>query len=396
MAAARRLPHPRSTALRLAIANVHRPGALTPSVLLSLGLGLALLVTVIEIDGNLRQQFLAALPANAPAFFFLDIQHADAERFDAFVAQAAPQAKLERVPMLRGRIMAANGVAAEELKPAPSAAWVLQSDRGITYANDVPAGSRLVQGEWWNADYQGPPLVSLEQRIAEGLGLKLGDPITVNVLGRNITARVANLRAVDWENLGINFVLVFSPNTFQSAPHADIATLTFPGGSTTAQEISLLKAAADAFPSVTAVRVREALEAVGHVVSDLLLGIRAASGLTLLAAALVLGGALAAAHRHRVYDAVVLRTLGASRLLLVGSYTLEYALVGLASAVFGVAAGSIAALLVLNRVMNLPFTWLPGPALATTIGAVLVTVLLGLIGTFTALGQKPAPVLRNL
>jgi putative ABC transport system permease protein len=396
MAAARRLPHPRSTALRLAIANVHRPGALTPSVLLSLGLGLALLVTVIEIDGNLRRQFLAALPANAPAFFFLDIQHADAARFDAFVAQAAPQAKLERVPMLRGRIMAANGIAAEELKPAPSAAWVLQSDRGITYANDVPAGSRLVQGEWWNADYQGPPLVSLEQRIAEGLGLKLGDPITVNVLGRNITARVANLRAVDWENLGINFVLVFSPNTFQSAPHADIATLTFPGGSTTVQEISLLKAAADAFPSVTAVRVREALDAVGHIVSDLLLGIRAASGLTLLAAALVLGGALAAAHRHRVYDAVVLRTLGASRLLLVGSYTLEYALVGLASAVFGVAAGSIAALLVLNRVMNLPFTWLPGPALATTVGAVLVTVLLGLIGTFTALGQKPAPVLRNL
>ena len=194
MAVARRLPRPRSPVVRLAIANIHRPGALTPSVVLSLGLGLALLVTVIEIDGNLRRQFLAALPEKAPAFYFVDIPTAEAEKFDAFVREHAPRATLERVPMLRGRIVAANGVAAEQIKPPPDVAWALQSDRGITYADQPPAGSRLVAGEWWKPDYQGPPLVSFEKRIADGLGLKLGDPVTINVLGRNITAQVANLR----------------------------------------------------------------------------------------------------------------------------------------------------------------------------------------------------------
>jgi putative ABC transport system permease protein len=396
MAVARRLPRPRSPVVRLAIANIHRPGALTPSVVLSLGLGLALLVTVIEIDGNLRRQFLAALPEKAPAFYFVDIPAAEAEKFDAFVREHAPRATLERVPMLRGRIVAANGVAAEQIKPPPDVAWALQSDRGITYADQPPAGSRLVAGEWWKADYQGPPLVSFEKRIADGLGLKLGDPVIINVLGRNITAQIANLRTLDWQSLGINFVMVFSPNSFRGAPHTDIATLTYPGGGNAAEEIALLKAVADAFPAVTTVRVREAIDAVGHIVTNLVLAIRAASVLTLLVAALVLGGALAAGHRHRVYDAVILKTVGATRMRLLSAYGLEYLGLGLATALFGVAAGSAAAALVITKVMNLSFVWLPAPALLAAAAAVVATVALGLIGTFTALGQKPAPVLRNL
>ena len=393
---ARRLPHARSTVLRIAIANVYRPGALTTSVVLSLGLGLALLVTVIEIDGNLRRQFMAALPERAPAFFFLDIQAADARRFDAFIREHAPSAMLERVPMLRGRIVAANGVAAEALKPTPSAAWVLQSDRGITYSDEIPAGSRVVEGQWWKPDLQGPPLVSFEAKVAEGLGLKLGDSVTVNVLGRSLTARIANLRTLDWQNLGINFVMVFSPGAFRDAPHTDIATLTYPGPGTAAEEIALLKAVADDFPSVTTVRVRDALDAVGHVVTNLVLALRGASALTLLTALLVLGGALAAGHAQRVRDAVVLKVLGATRLRLISAYLLEYLLVGGATALFGIAAGSVAAALVLTHVMNLSFEWLAGPALGAAAGAIGATVVLGLIGTFAALGQKAAPVLRNL
>jgi putative ABC transport system permease protein len=396
MRIARRLPHARSTVLRLAIANVYRPGALTTSVVLSLGLGLALLVTVIEIDGNLRRQFLAALPDRAPAFFFLDILPADADRFDEAIRRYAPGATLERVPMLRGRIVAANGVPIETLKPAASAAWVLQSDRGITYANEVPAGSRVVEGQWWQPDDAGPPLVSFEKKVAEGLGLKLGDTVTVNVLGRVLTARIANLRTLDWQSLGINFVMVFSPGSFRAAPHTDIATLTYPAGSTSQQEIALLKAMADEFPSVTAVRVREAIDAVGHVVTNLVLGLRGATALTLLVALLVLGGALASGHRNRVHDAVVLKVLGASRGRLLFAYVLEYLMVGGATAVFGIAAGSAAAALIFTRVMNLSFGWLPGPALGAAAGAIAATVLLGLIGTFAALGQRPAPVLRNL
>jgi len=396
MLTARRLPRPRSPVVRLAIANIHRPGALTPSVVLSLGLGLAVMVTVIAVDGNLRRQFLAALPEKAPSFYFVDIPAADAEAFDAFIRARAPHAALERVPMLRGRIVAANGIPAETLKPPPDVTWVLQSDRGITYGDMVPAGSRLVEGQWWQPHYQGPALVSFEKRIADGLGLKLGDTVTVNVLGRNVTATIANLRAVEWQSLGINFVMVFSPATFRSAPHSHIATLTYPGGSTTDEEAVLLRAVADAFPTVTTVRVRDALDAVGQIVANLALAIRGASVLTLLVAVLVLGGALAAGHRHRVYDAVILKTVGATRMRLLSAYALEYLALGLATAVFGIAAGSAAAAFVIVRIMNLSFAWPPGPLLAAAVGAVAATVVLGLIGTFTALGQKPAAVLRNL
>jgi putative ABC transport system permease protein len=396
MALARRAPRAKSTELRMAVANIHRRGALTPTIVLSLGLGLALLVTVIEIDSNLHRQFTAALPDKAPSFYFLDIPSNDSERFDTFVKKLAPDAKLEEVPMLRGRIVSANGVAAENLKPKPDAAWVLQSDRGLTYTEEVPQGSRVVAGEWWGKNYDGPPVVSFEQRIADGLGLKVGDPVVVNVLGRNITATISNLRKVDWESLGINFVMVFPPSVFRGAPHTRMATLTYPGGSTAAQEGAVIRAAAETFPAITTVRVKDALEAIGALVANLVLGIRAASGVTLLAAALVLGGALAAGHRHRVYDAVILKTLGATRRRLLMAYVIEYALIGGATAIFGMLAGSLAAWLIVTDLMNLDFAWQPVPAVLATLGAVVVTVALGLAGTFSALGQKPAPVLRNL
>ena len=172
------------------------------------------------------------------------------------------------------------------------------------------------------------------------------------MLGRNVTARIANLRAVDWQNLGINFVLVFSPGAFAGAPHTDIATLTFADGGTTAEETALIKALADAFPAVSAIRVKDALDAVDHIVGNLVLALRGASAVTLIAAALVLGGALAAGQRFRIYDAVVLKTLGATRIRLLAAYALEYLIIGLAAVVFGVAAGSVAADLVVTRVME--------------------------------------------
>jgi putative ABC transport system permease protein len=393
---ARHWPRPRSTILRLAIGNIHRPGALTPSVVLSLGVGLALLVTVIEIDGNLHREFSAALPEHAPSFFFLDIQGTDAGRFDAFAKAQAPGSTIERVPMLRGRIVAASGVGADNLHPADESRWVLQGDRGITYANAVPAGSRIVSGQWWSADYAGEPLVSLESRTARDFDLKIGDTITVNVLGRTITARIVNLRTVDWENLGINFVMVFSPGTFAGAPHTDIATLTFADGGTTAEETALIKALADAFPTVSAVRVKDALDAVDALVGKLILALRGASAITLIAAAFVLGGALAASQRFRIYDAVVLKTFGATRAQLTTAYALEYLFIGAAAAVFGVAAGSFAAALVVNRIMEFPFIWVAGAATGAALAALAVTVVLGLAGTFNALGRKPAEVLRNL
>jgi putative ABC transport system permease protein len=395
MALARRMPRSRITMLRLAIANIYRPGALTPSVVMSLGLGLAVLVTITQIDGNLRRQFLAALPERAPSFYFIDIPTADADRFGAFLKQVAPQSTVEDVPMLRGRIVGARGLKADQLKPSQDSEWVLQSDRGLTYTSEIPKGSKIVEGEWWSADYSGPPLVSMEKKIADGLKLKIGDEVVVNVLGRDIPARISNLRNIDWQGLGINFVLVFSPNAFKGAPHTHVATLSEvrpdPAG-----DARIIKQVADAFPMVTSVRVREALETVGTVVTNLVLAIRGASAVTLISAILVLGGALAAGHRHRVYDAVILKTLGATRARLLGAYALEYMLIGLATAVFGVISGSIAAWLIVTRLMTLSFIWQAGSAAGVVAAALVVTVGLGLAGTLLALNQKPASVLRNL
>ncbi len=297
--------------------------------MLSLGLGLTLLVTLALIDRSLTRELTSRLPHEAPSFFFLDIQSGETDRFAAYLKEKAPQGEVEVVPMLRGRIITLGDRAAEDITPPPEFAWVLSSDRGITYSQDLPEGSVLAAGEWWPADYAGPPLVSFEREIAEAFGLKVGDKVTVNVLGRSITATIANLRDVEWERLAINFVMVFSPNSFAGAPHTSLATLAVPDGGDPAAERAIARAVATDFPAVTAVRVKEALETIGEIVSNLLIAIRAASLVALLASVLVLAGALAAGQHHRVYDAVILKTLGATRLRLVGAYALEYAALGL-------------------------------------------------------------------
>jgi putative ABC transport system permease protein len=303
---------------------------------------------------------------------------------------------MERVPMMRGRLVTLGGRPVSEIRAGEDVSWVLEGDRGITYARTPPEGSRLVEGEWWPEDYRGKPLVSFDHRIAEGLGLKLGDEITVNVLGRNISATIASLRQVEWRSLGINFVMVFSPNTFAGAPHTHLATVTFPGGSDAALDRRILRSSAQAFPMVTSVRVKDALEAVNDVVSQLITAIRGASSIALIASLLVLAGALAAGHRARLYDAVVLKTLGATRARLLSAYALEYGLLGLATAAFGLLAGSVAAYAIVTSVMNLGFTLDVSGALLASGLAVLVSVGLGLMGTWRILSQKPAQYLRNL
>jgi putative ABC transport system permease protein len=338
---------------------------------------------------------MAALPEHAPSFYFIDIPSTEADRFTAFLRQTAPGSTVEEVPMLRGRIVSARGVRAEDLHPSTDSEWVLQSDRGLTSTGEIPKGSKIVEGEWWGADYDGPPLVSIERKIADGFKLKIGDEIVVNVLGRDISAKIGNMRTVDWQGLGINFVLVFSPNAFRGAPHTHIATLT-EAHPDAGSDAGIVKSVAAAFPTVTSVRVREALETIGSVVTNLVLAIRGASAITLISAVLVLGGALAAGHRHRVYDAVILKTLGATRVSLLGAYALEYLLIGFATAMFGVIAGSIAAWLIVTRLMTLSFVWQAGSAAGVVASTLLVTVGLGLAGTLVALNQKPAAVLRNL
>ena len=392
---ARRSPRVRSTALRLAIGNIHRPGALTPSVVLSLGLGLTLLVTLALIDGNLRRQISGNLPERAPNFFFVDIQGSDVDAFSDLVAREAPDGQLVKVPMLRGRVMAINGIDVQKINVPPEGAWVLRGDRGLTYSSTIPENATLAEGTWWDADHSGDPLVSFSAHEADEIGLKLGDTITVNVLGRNVTAKIANLRTVEWESMSMNFVMVFSPDTFAGAPHSWLATLTSPQISA-ADETRILNSVTRAFPAVTTVRVKDALDVVNRLVGQLATAIRAAAGVALIASVLVLSGALAAGNRARIHDAVVLKTLGATRRTLIAAFSLEYMLIGLATALFALFAGGVAAWFVIARIMNLPSTFMPEVAAATIALALLLTVGFGLAGTWRVLGHKAAPVLRNL
>ena len=395
MLVARAWPRPKSTVGRLALSSLYRPGTLTPSLVLSLGLGVALLVAIALIDANINRQLGESLPEKAPSLFFVDIPNNDAAQFDSFIKSRAPEGVLDRVPMMRGRIIKLKGEDAAKISAPENAAWVLEGDRGITYAAELPKGSTLVAGEWWPADYKGKPLVSFDVELARSLKINVGDSITVNVLGRPIEATIANLRRIDWQSLGINFVMVFSPNTFAGAPATSLATLTLPEGARS-YEAGLLAEVAKTFPMVTAIGVREALEQVNSLVSKLALAIRGASAVTIIASVLVLAGALGAGQRARIGDAVILKTLGATRLKLFAAFLLEYGLLGAVTALFGFLAGSLAAWAIVSRLMNLSFHWLIGAALSACIIAIVVTVLFGLIGTWRILSQKPASYLRNL
>ncbi|RVD21597.1 ABC transporter permease, partial [Mesorhizobium sp. M4A.F.Ca.ET.020.02.1.1] len=241
----------------------------------------------------------------------------------ALIGKEAPRGTLAKVPMLRGRVMALNGVDVGKVSVPAEGAWVLRGDRGLTYDAKMPANATLTQGTWWPEDYAGEPLVSFSAEEGRQIGLKLGDTVTVNVLGRNVTARIANFRQVEWETMGINFVMVFSPNTFAGAPHGWLATLT-DKDATIADDARLLNAVTRAFPSVTTVRVKDALDIVNRLVGQLGTAIRAAAGVALIASVLVLAGALAAGNRARIHDAVVLKTLGATRRTLITAFSLEY------------------------------------------------------------------------
>ena len=288
-------------------------------------------MTLALIDGNLRQQISGSLPERAPNFFFVDIQSSDVAAFSALIGKQPPQERCQGADAARPGDGAQRRRCRQGQVPAEGA-WVLKGDRGLTYDAKQPENATLTEGSWWPDNYAGEPLVSFSAEEAKQIGLKLGDTITVNVLGRNVTAKIANFRQVEWETMGINFVMVFSPNTFAGAPHGWLATLTDKNASP-ADDARLLNAVTRAFPAVTTVRVKDALDIVNRLVAQLGTAIRAAAGVALLASVLVLAGALAAGNRARIHDAVVLKTLGATRDA-DPPFRSEYMLIGLATAIF--------------------------------------------------------------
>lgn len=391
MKLAKGVGRPRFPTLRLALANLYRPGAPTGSVVASLGLGLTVLVALALVEGNVEREIQQRLPESAPSFFFIDIQPDQVAPFEELLAATPGVTGLSRVPSLRGRITKLNGVPVEEANVAPDARWAINSERGLTYAATPPTGTRIVAGPWWPENYSGPPLLSFDAELARGMGLKIGDTISVNLLGREITATIANLRTIDWTNLGINFVLVFAPGTLEGAPQTHIAT----ARSLPEAERGLEKAVTDRFPNVSAIRVKDALDAFSKIISSIGIAVQVIAAVTLFAGALVLAGAVAANHRRRVYEAVVLKVLGATRADVTKAFLIEYGLLGLVAAVLAAGLGTLASYLVLTRVMHTEWVFLPLGVIGTALVATVVTLIAGYAGTWRALGAKAAPLLRN-
>ena len=386
-----KLPRPHSPLLRLALGDLIRPGAATGGVITALGLGLTLLATVTLLDRSIAAEVHDALPARAPSFFFVDIQPDQAAGFDKTIGSFHSQSAYQRTPMIRGRITSLNGVPSADAKISSDAKWVVNGDRGITYSATPPPGTIITKGDWWPDNYSGPTLISLDQDIATGTGLKIGDSMTLNVLGREITGRIANLRKVDFTTGGQNFVLVLSPGLIDKAPHSFMATVRVDGG----DENAMYNRITDQYPNISTVRVKDAVAQVDTLLQQLATGIGAASLVTILAGLLVLAGTIAAGARTRLYDATVLKVVGATRTQIALVYIAEYGFLGVATGVIALGAGSLAAAIAARQILGISFVFDGSAALMTVAGGGAAALLFGLIGAMAALRARPASRLRN-
>ena len=392
MRLARRVPTGRLPPwARLGIANLYRPGATTGLLLVSVGLGLSTLATVALIEGNIRQEVLGEMPANAPSFFFIDIQADQLDRFDAIVRAQPGTRDLRDVPSLRARIVAVKGVPVDQVHTTPETAFALKGDRGLTYAVTPPLGTRLTAGAWWPPDYDGKPLVSFDAGLAKGWGVGIGDVIRVNVLGRDLDLTVASLRDIAWQTLSINFFMIASPGLLASAPHTDIATVHVDAP----DQAAVLRAVTDSLPNVTGIRVADVLASIAALLDQIAAALTVTGGLTLLAGATVLVGAVAAGQRRRTREAVVLRTLGATRAQIRAAWLTEFGVLGIAAGVLAALVGTGASFAMAHYILHSDWAFLPGTLICTLAGAVAVMLLFGYAGTSAALRAKPAALLRN-
>ncbi|WP_411839087.1 ABC transporter permease [Paracoccus sp. ME4] len=378
----------RRPALRLALAAIGGPRSEALSVILSLGLGLTVLAAVGQVSSNLRQAIATELPERAPSYFFLDIQPDQLDPFLARLRDDPLVGEVQTAPMLRGIVTQLNGRPAREVAGDH---WVLRGDRGVTYAATPPPGTQITRGEWWPEDYAGPPLVSLSDEIATEIGLDLGDTVTVNILGRDITATIANLRVVDFSDAGIGFVMALTPGALAGAPHTHIATV----HADPAAEAPILRDLGNRFPNITAIPVAEAIDRASDALAGIAAAVAWAAGATLVTGFVVLIGAAAAGERARIHEAAILKTLGASRALILRSFALRQALMGAAAGLVALLGGGMAGWAVSRFVMDVPYRFDALSALPIVAGGIVATVAAGLIFAWRPLAARPARVLRT-
>lgn len=391
------IKRPKRAELALALANIAGPGSLARTIALSLGAGLTLLTAVSLVDASLSNELKTRLPERAPSYFFIGIPKGELGSFEELLHAKVPDAHITTAPMLRGRLISLRGVPVDQIKPPSSAEWVLNGDRGITYSEALPSGSQIVDGWWWPKDYEGQPLVSFEADLGKALGLSIGDSVTVSVLGRSLTAKIANFRKVKWGSIDINFVMIFSPNALKAAPFTYLATLGWGQGREPdlKAEATAVKAIGAAYPAVSSIRVRDALAAINGIFEKVMRAVRVAGSITLIMGALVVAGALITAQRRRIYEAVVLRSLGASKRRIILAHLLEYLVLAASLSTIAAALGLAAAYAIVKYVMDLSFSLSLDALLQPSLLETIFVVVLGALGTFRVLSAKPAHYLRS-
>jgi len=391
MQAAKHAPRPNNAMLRLVLANLYRPGTSTPGVVLALGVGLSVLVAVALIQGNIARQVQDSIPDQAPAFFFIDIQPHQVAAFDATVTGVPGAGELLRMPSLRGRIVEINGVPVDQVDIDSSVRWAVRGDRALTYAAMPSEGTEFADGVWWPEDYQGPPQISFDAAVARGFGVGVGDSLTVNVLGRDITAKITSLRKIDWRTLRFDFAIIFAPGSLEGAPHTHIAAIK----AQQSAETEIERQVAEQFPNVSTIRVRDALEAANRIIAGIGAAVTGTASVTVLAGIIVLAGTIAAARTRRVYDSVVFKVLGATRRQILGAFLLEYGLLGLFTGIVGALVGTLISWAVIQQIMAMTWVFLPVEAAVTVLVAMAFTTLAGFFGTWRALGERAGGHLRN-
>lgn len=374
-------------ALRLALASIGGPREEAGAVVLSLGLGLSVLAAVGQIDANLRAAIATDLPERAPSYFFVDIQPDQIEGFLARVEGDPKVSKVESAPMLRGVLTQINGRPAKEVAGEH---WVVRGDRGITYSEAPQANAKVVAGEWWPKDYTGAAQVSFAAEEAEEIGLKLGDELVVNVLGRDIPATITSFRQVDFSSAGMGFVMTMNPAALQGAPHTFISTVY----AEEEAEAAILRDVSKAYPNVTAIRIRDAIDRVTEALEAIATATAWAAAATLVTGFVVLIGAAAAGERARVYEAAVMKTLGATRGRILLSFALRSAMMGAAAGIVAIVAGGLAGWAVMVLVMEGEYFFEPVSAVAIVAGGVFATMAAGLLFALRPLAARPAQVLR--
>ncbi len=390
---ARKIPRLRSPAARLAIANLHRPGAATSDIVLAVGLGLSVLVATAMVSMNLDRQMTTLIPEKAPSFFFVGIQSAQLEEFNQLVENTAKIEDLNILPYIPGRITKIKGMDPVAAMVDEEGEWIVDDDgqRTFSYTAEALESGTIVEGDWWPENYEGPPLLSIHLDVATSFDLKVGDTITMNILGREIIGKVHNVRDLPWRSMQLNFAIMLSPEPLRSIPHSSVGTVRVIGDG----EFQLQEAVASTFPNITVIRIKDVLNRVNTLILRGRNAARGISGITIIAGILVLTGIVISENRRRAYEGVLLKTIGASRRYILAAFSLEYLIQGSVAALIAVILGSIASWSIVTALMGWEWSFIGSSALYTVIIGLVISSTLGITGIWRALQHRPLQYLRN-